>query len=157
MNSNRTYMHGYHLPCKWFFYSFFLSPLSTSDSPHFIFLIPFLNSLSLINILSFHQTLSFHQINFLTDQRYRPKPHCRFVGFFFPHHQFVGRWLFFCCGGLFLLGCSLGCVGFDWSLVSILCGFRLFRWWLCGFLGCFRSVRDDRVWVVLGLWERWHC
>ena len=109
-------MHGYHLPCKWFFYSFFLSPLSTSDSPHFIFLIPFLNSLSLINILSFHQTLSFHQINFLTDQRYRPKPHCRFVGFFFPHHQFVGRWLFFCCGGLFLLGC----VGSDWSLVSIL-------------------------------------
>ena len=28
MNNNRVYMHGYCSPCKWLFYSFFLSPLS---------------------------------------------------------------------------------------------------------------------------------
>ena len=156
---------------------FFLSPLSTSDSPHSLFLISFLTSLSPIN------SLSFHQINSLAD----PSPivdllvigffsgffpHRQFVGcliffWFFPiadllvarfflvfsHRWFVGCWLFFCCGGQFLLGY----VGSNWSLVSIMCGFRLFRWWLCGCFGCFRSVSDDRVWVVLGLWERWHC
>ena len=30
MNSNHVYIYGYCLPCKWFFYSFFLSPLFTS-------------------------------------------------------------------------------------------------------------------------------
>ena len=58
----------------------------------------------------------------------------------------IGHWCRSCCT-----------VASDWLLVSILCGFRLFRWWLCGCFGCFRSVSDDRVWVVLGLWERWHC
>ena len=154
MNSNPTYMHGYHLPCKWFFYSFFLSPLThltlffsfpfsphshRSTFPHFIKLSHFIRS-----------TLSPTNA---TD----PSPIADLLFFFFPHHRFVGCWLFFCCGGLFLLGCSLGCVGFNWLLVSILCGFWLFQWWLCGCLGCFKSVRDDRVWVVLGLWERWHC
>ena len=28
MNNNHVYMHGYYSPCKWLFYSFFLSPLS---------------------------------------------------------------------------------------------------------------------------------
>ena len=53
MKSNRAYMHGYYLPCKWLFYSFFsLSPLSTLDSPHSLFLISFLTLFSLINSLS---------------------------------------------------------------------------------------------------------
>ena len=116
------------------FFSFPFSPHShRSTFPHFIKLSHFIRS-----------TLSPTNA---TD----PSPIADLLFFFFPHHRFVDCWLFFCCGGLFLLGCSLGCVGFDWLLVSILCGFRLFRWWLCGCLGCFRSVRDDRVWVVLGL------
>ena len=138
-------MHGYHLPCKWFFYTFFLSPLSTSDSPHFIFLISFLTSLSSINILSFHQTLSFHQINFLADQCYRPKPHCRFVGFFFSPSPIC--WLLV----IFLL----------WWAISVGLFFRL-----CGF----RLVTGvDLMWVpivpMVAMWffglfqvcERWPC
>ena len=122
------------------FFSFPFSPHShRSTFPHFIKLSHFIRS-----------TLS-------PTNATNPSPIADLLFFFFPHHRFVGCWLFFCCGGLFLLGCSLGCVGFDWLLVSILCGFWLFQWWLCGCLGCFRSVRDDRVWVVLGLWERWHC
>ena len=31
MNSNRAYIHGYCSPCKWFFSSFFLSPLSNCN------------------------------------------------------------------------------------------------------------------------------
>ena len=105
-------------------------------------------------------SLSFHQINSLADPS--PIVDLLVIGFFsgfFPHRRFVGCLIFFwffpiadlLVGGLFLLGCSLGCVGSDWLLVSILCGFRLFRWWLCSCLGCFGSMRDDHVWVVLGL------
>ena len=138
-------MHGYHLPCKWFFYSFFLSPLSTSDSPHSIFLISFLTSLSSINFLSFHQTLSFHQINSLADQCYRPKPHCGFVVFFFSPSSIC--WLLV----IFLL----------WWAISVGLFFRL-----CGF----RLVTGvDLMWVLIvpmvAMWlfglfqvcERWPC
>ena len=208
-------IHGYV-----FFYSFFLSPLSTSDSPHSLFLISFLTSLSLINSLSFHQTLSFHQINSLTDPRRRS------VGLqqqfqtipFFPKSEPIfspDTFMFLietsCFYGSFwdtqfsipsvlasnhliflnplpisanLSLCEINNRSQTWNEngngngnsscslwnyfcyrpthpfpianLWILCGFRLFWWWLCGCLGCFGLVKDDRVWVVLGQWERWY-
>ena len=142
------------------------------------FFILFFSLLSLpLTHLTLFFSFPFSSINSLADPRCRPKPHRRYIGFFFFFDLSVAGFFFFffwffpianlLVSGYFsvVVGyfywvvwvpighwCRCCCtVASDWLLVSILCGFRLFRWWLCGCFGCFRSVSDDRVWVVLGL------